>query len=145
LTQPSGRLKGNFLSKRNLFSVDKSLEQPERVLLVGVMLTADYSGANETRERGFQTALTEFGAVIMRTDPPFDMQYLYATQLLTLAESQGAKVFNSGQAMRDFNEKLAILKDNPIYIIYFNKFHYLLKTNFPCYNIIRNFCFFFPN
>ena len=56
-----------------------------------------------------QTALAEFGAVIMRTDPPFDMQYLYATQLLTLAESQGAKVFNSGQAMRDFNEKLAIL------------------------------------
>lgn len=56
-----------------------------------------------------QTSLTEFGAVIMRTDPPFDMQYLYATQLLTLAESQGAKVFNSGQAMRDFNEKLAIL------------------------------------
>ena len=56
-----------------------------------------------------QTALIEFGAVIMRTDPPFDMQYLYATQLLTLAESQGAKVFNSGQAMRDFNEKLTIL------------------------------------
>ena len=56
-----------------------------------------------------QTALAEFGAVLMRTDPPFDMQYLYATQLLTLAESQGAKVFNSGQAMRDFNEKLAIL------------------------------------
>ena len=45
----------------------------------------------------------------MRTDPPFDMQYLYATQFLTLAEQQGAKVFNSGQAMRDFNEKLAIL------------------------------------
>ena len=56
-----------------------------------------------------QTALKDFDAVIMRTDPPFDMQYLYATQLLTLAESQGAKVFNSGQAMRDFNEKLAIL------------------------------------
>ncbi|WP_107879244.1 glutathione synthase [Neisseria animaloris] len=56
-----------------------------------------------------QTALKDFDAVIMRTDPPFDMQYLYATQLLTLAEQQGAKVFNSGQAMRDFNEKLAIL------------------------------------
>ncbi|MBF0804983.1 MULTISPECIES: glutathione synthase [Neisseria] len=56
-----------------------------------------------------QTALKDFDAVIMRTDPPFDMQYLYATQLLTLAEGQGAKVFNSGQAMRDFNEKLAIL------------------------------------
>lgn len=57
-----------------------------------------------------QAALTEFDAVIMRTDPPFDLQYLYATQLLTLAAQQGAKVFNSGQAMRDFNEKLAILQ-----------------------------------
>ncbi len=56
-----------------------------------------------------QTALKDFDAVIMRTDPPFDMQYLYATQLLTLAAEQGAKVYNSGQAMRDFNEKLAIL------------------------------------
>ena len=55
------------------------------------------------------TALKDFDAVIMRTDPPFNMQYLYATQLLTLAEQQGARVFNSGQAMRDLNEKLAIL------------------------------------
>lgn len=55
-------------------------------------------------------ALNRFDAVIMRTDPPFDMQYLYATHLLTLAQQQGAKVFNSGQAMRDFNEKLAILQ-----------------------------------
>ena len=47
--------------------------------------------------------------MIIRTDSPFAMQYLYATQLLTLAAEQGAKVFNSGQAMRDFNEKLAIL------------------------------------
>ncbi|XXQ69067.1 glutathione synthase [Neisseriaceae bacterium B1] len=60
-------------------------------------------------EKRFQAALNEFDVVIMRTDPPFDMQYLYATQLLTLASEQGAKVFNSGQAMRDFNEKLAIL------------------------------------
>ena len=55
------------------------------------------------------TALTEFNAIIMRSDPPFNMQYLYSTQLLTLAEQQGARVFNSGQAMRDYNEKLAIL------------------------------------
>ena len=54
-------------------------------------------------------ALKDFSAVIMRTDPPFNMQYLYATQLLTLAAEQGASVLNSGQAMRDFNEKLAIL------------------------------------
>ena len=53
--------------------------------------------------------LTAFNAVLMRKDPPFDLEYLYATQLLTLAEAQGAKVYNKGQALRDFNEKLAIL------------------------------------
>lgn len=60
-------------------------------------------------EPSVQAALNTFDAVVMRTDPPFDVQYLYATQLLTLAEQQGAKVYNSGQAIRDFNEKLAIL------------------------------------
>ncbi|AQR65998.1 glutathione synthase [Aquaspirillum sp. LM1] len=55
-------------------------------------------------------ALNEFDAVLMRKDPPFDAQYLYATHLLSLAESQGARVFNRGQALRDYNEKLAILK-----------------------------------
>lgn len=53
--------------------------------------------------------LQAFSAVVMRKDPPFDMEYLYASQLFTLAEAQGAKVFTSGQALRDFNEKLAIL------------------------------------
>ena len=55
------------MSKRNIFPVDKSLEQPERVMLVGVMLSADYSGANEVRERTFQTTfcLNGFAAVGM--------------------------------------------------------------------------------
>ena len=56
------------------------------------------------------SALKDFGAVLMRQDPPFDAQYLYATHLFTLAESQGARVFNPGQTLRDYNEKLAILK-----------------------------------
>lgn len=53
--------------------------------------------------------LSAFSCVVMRKDPPFDLEYLYATQLFTLAEAQGVKVFSSGQALRDFNEKLAIL------------------------------------
>jgi len=52
------------LSKRNIFPVDKSLEQPERVMLVGVMLSADYSGANEVRERTFQTTLDEAAELV---------------------------------------------------------------------------------
>ena len=52
--------------------------------------------------------LSEFDAIIERKDPPFDMEYVYDTYLLQLAEHQGAKVFNKPSAIRDHNEKLAI-------------------------------------
>jgi glutathione synthase len=54
------------------------------------------------------TNLAEFDAVIERKDPPFDMEYVYGTQLLDLAEAQGARVFNKPSAIRDHNEKLSI-------------------------------------
>jgi glutathione synthase len=54
------------------------------------------------------TRLSEFDAVIERKDPPFDMEYVYGTQLLDLAEAQGARVFNKPSAIRDHNEKLSI-------------------------------------
>jgi glutathione synthase len=55
-------------------------------------------------------ALKDVGAVLMRKDPPFDPEYFYATHLLSQAEREGARVFNSGQALRDHPEKLAILE-----------------------------------
>ncbi len=54
--------------------------------------------------------LAEFDAVLMRKDPPFDMEYVYSTYLLELAESQGARVFNRPRAIRDYNEKMAIAR-----------------------------------
>ena len=51
-----------------------------------------------------------FDAVMMRKDPPFDMEYVYSTYLLELAQKQGALVINSPQGVRDHNEKLAITK-----------------------------------
>ena len=45
---------------------------------------------------------------MQRKDPPFDMEYVYGTYLLELAERQGAMVFNKPSAIRDHNEKLAI-------------------------------------
>ncbi len=53
-------------------------------------------------------ALAEFAAVLMRKDPPFDSEYLYATHLLGAAVRDGAHVFNAPAALRDHNEKLAI-------------------------------------
>ena len=54
--------------------------------------------------------LAAFDAVVMRKDPPFDMEYIYSTYLLERAGSQGARVFNSGRAIRDHSEKLSILE-----------------------------------
>jgi glutathione synthase len=52
--------------------------------------------------------LTAFDAVLMRKDPPFDIEFLNATLLLSRAQAEGARVFNDPQALRDHNEKLAI-------------------------------------
>jgi len=53
-------------------------------------------------------SLSTFDVVIERTDPPFNMEYIYATYLLELAERQGARIVNRPEAIRNHNEKLAI-------------------------------------
>jgi glutathione synthase len=53
-------------------------------------------------------ALTDFGATLMRKDPPFDLEYVTSTWLLSQAVRDGARVFNAPDAIRDHNEKLAI-------------------------------------
>jgi glutathione synthase len=60
--------------------------------------------AGETADR----ALASFAAVLMRKDPPFDMEYVYSTYLLEAAEREGARVFNRPRGIRDYNEKMAI-------------------------------------
>jgi len=50
--------------------------------------------------------LAELDAVLMRKDPPFDMEYIYATYLLEQAEREGVLVVNRPQSLRDANEKL---------------------------------------
>ncbi len=54
--------------------------------------------------------LCDVDAVLMRTDPPFNSEYFYATQLLSQAQREGARVFNHPQALREHPEKLAILE-----------------------------------
>ena len=74
-----------------------------------LVLTGDkykWYEASDPRE----LSLTTFDAVLMRKDPPFDMEYVYSTYLLELAEAAGAHVFNSPRAIRDTNEKMAIAR-----------------------------------
>ena len=55
-------------------------------------------------------ALKDFDAVLMRKDPPFDAEYIYATHLLEQAEREGARVINKPRSLRDHPEKLAIME-----------------------------------
>ena len=55
-----------------------------------------------------EVPLADFGAVLMRKDPPFDMEYVYSTYLLEHAARQGAVVVNDPRAVRDNNEKYSI-------------------------------------
>jgi glutathione synthase len=52
--------------------------------------------------------LAAFDAVVMRKDPPFDMEYVYSTYLLERAVAQGARVYNDPAAIRNHSEKLSI-------------------------------------
>jgi len=61
--------------------------------------------ADEARD----ARLADFDIVLMRKDPPFDLEYYNATLLLDRVESEGARVVNRPRALRDWNEKLAIL------------------------------------
>lgn len=51
-------------------------------------------------------ALAELDVILMRKDPPFDMEYVYSTYLLEHAKADGVLVVNDPQSLRDANEKL---------------------------------------
>ena len=51
-----------------------------------------------------------FDAVLMRKDPPFNMEYIYATYLLEMIEANGTPVLNKPGSIRDCNEKLFALR-----------------------------------
>jgi glutathione synthase len=55
-------------------------------------------------------ALGDLDVILMRKDPPFDNEFLYATHILELAETQGVWVVNSPRSLRDCNEKLFALQ-----------------------------------
>ena len=49
--------------------------------------------------------LGELDVILMRKDPPFDMEYIYTSYILERAEDAGAMIVNRPQSLRDMNEK----------------------------------------
>ncbi|TXH05356.1 MAG: glutathione synthase [Nevskiaceae bacterium] len=60
----------------------------------------DFTGEPQTLKLG------ELDAILMRKDPPFDLEYITATYILERAEAQGALVANKPASLRDCNEKM---------------------------------------
>ena len=105
------------MSRHTVFHVDKSLERPERVLLVGVMLSADYSGANETRDRAFQTALAEAAELVTAAGGD-----LVTTETAKRDKAQTALFVGTGKA----EELAAMVEAQEIELVVFN--HELTPT-----------------
>lgn len=63
--------------------------------------TSGWYALGETRQQD----LADFDVVMMRKDPPFDMEYIYATYFLERAEAEGVLVVNRPASLRDCNEK----------------------------------------
>ena len=80
-----------------------------RALCQEIKVKADPNGWFELSERQ-DIALDEFDVILMRKDPPFDMDYIYATYLLEAAEQSGVLVVNKPQSLRNANEKLFALQ-----------------------------------
>jgi glutathione synthase len=59
-----------------------------------------------TLDTAHNRPLADFQAILMRKDPPFDMEYIYTTYILERAEDQGVLVVNRPQGLRDMNEKV---------------------------------------
>ncbi len=86
--------------------------QPVAAQVCDIQLTgATAKGAPwYTASAARRAALRDFDAVLMRKDPPFDAEYLYATHLLGQAEREGALVINRASALREHPEKLAVME-----------------------------------
>lgn len=88
---------------------DVALSDGDVVALARLIeLTGEESGNWYRADEPALYRLADFDAVIVRKDPPFDINYLYLTYLLDLAEVAGAKIFNRPKALRNYNEKMAI-------------------------------------
>ena len=92
-----------FCQSRNILWKDDLIVADCQTLVVKPSSTSWFElGEMESR------SLKSFSAVLMRTDPPFDIEYLNTTWMLSAAVRQGAKVFNHPTAVRDHSEKLSI-------------------------------------
>ena len=85
---------------------DLSIVQGEPMARARAVTVRDQATDYFTLGEANEQPLANFDVIMMRKDPPFDMEYVYATYMLELAEQRGSLVVNKPQSLRDCNEKL---------------------------------------
>jgi glutathione synthase len=90
-----------YMEQGDLFLRDGQTFARQRDLMV-------FDDTSRWFEWGEESAgpLSELDVILMRKDPPFDMEYVYTTYLLERAEDAGVLVVNKPRSLRDANEKL---------------------------------------
>ncbi|WP_151746058.1 glutathione synthase [Acinetobacter soli] len=74
-------------------------------LIAPLTVFEDYQHYYELGEKQKQS-LADYDVILMRKDPPFDMNFVYTTYILEQAEREGVWIINKPQSLRDCNEKL---------------------------------------
>ncbi|MFN2348242.1 MAG: glutathione synthase [Thioalkalivibrio sp.] len=91
----------HYMEQSDLWLADGRVYARMRALQV-----RDEPGDWFTLGEAVEQPLSAMDAVLMRKDPPFDMEYVYSSYLLELAEREGCLVVNRPDSLRDANEKL---------------------------------------
>ncbi|SEA59175.1 glutathione synthase [Alkalimonas amylolytica] len=91
----------HYMEMADLYVLEGQARARTRLLMVEEDPTNWYQFGQEQ-----DIALGDLDAILMRKDPPFDTEYIYATYMLELAEQQGCLIVNKPQSLRDANEKL---------------------------------------
>ena len=93
------------IQQRSLYIVDGTISARQTKIKI------DESSVNWFKIEGELTSpLNSLDVLLMRKDPPFNMEYVYSTYLLEIAEQEGTPVLNRPGSIRDCNEKLFALQ-----------------------------------
>lgn len=92
-----------YFEQQNLKIIDGSPLGKGRPLTVKDDIEQWFQFSNDN-----EYCLSDFDVILMRKDPPFNLEYIYCTYVLDLAQNQGSKVINQPSALRNFNEKVSI-------------------------------------
>jgi glutathione synthase len=94
-----------YMEQNNLYLQDETACATAQKLVVKKDSTCWYSLSDAQ-----DIELSELNVILMRKDPPFNMDYIYATYILGMAEKFGVLVVNRPASLRNANEKLFALE-----------------------------------